>query len=70
MDRLRAASLGRIPLTYSIALRLRDAGIEDVLIAECVGVDAAALGTLMEIAEAKLAAARDAVAQDDTAPDG
>jgi hypothetical protein len=53
----RATSLGRIPLPYSIALRLRDAGIADDLIAQCVGVDVTALTTLMTIAEAKLAAA-------------
>lgn len=70
MDHLSAASLARIPLPYSIALRLRDAGIDDALIAECVGVDVTVLGTLMAIAEAKLAAAREAVPHDDTAPDG
>jgi hypothetical protein len=45
-------------LPYAVALRLRDAGIDDAVIAECVGVDLDALPTLMLIAEAKLAAAQ------------
>ncbi|HEY5854038.1 MAG TPA: hypothetical protein VIW24_08305 [Aldersonia sp.] len=36
---------------------LRDAGVEDRAIADIVGVDPVALATLMEVAEAKLAAA-------------
>jgi hypothetical protein len=58
VDPRRAASLARLPLPYAIALRLRDAGIDDALIAECVGVDLDALPTLMLVAEAKLAAAQ------------
>lgn len=57
VDPQRAASLDRLPLPYSTALRLRDAGIEDTVIAECVGIDVDALPTLMRMAEAKLAAA-------------
>jgi hypothetical protein len=44
-------------LPYATALRMRDAGIADETIAECVGVDPDALSTFMRVAEAKLAAA-------------
>ncbi|MGE0219778.1 hypothetical protein [Mycolicibacterium sp.] len=49
--------LQRLPLPYATALRLRDAGIADEVIADCVGVDLDALPTFMRVAEAKLAAA-------------
>ena len=54
---VRDDALDRLPLPYSVALRLRDAGIEDAVIAECVGVEREGLQALMRIAEAKLAAA-------------
>jgi hypothetical protein len=57
IDRHRAESLQRLPLPYATALRLRDAGIADEVIAECVGVDEDALPNFMRLAEAKLAAA-------------
>ena len=47
----------QLPLPYSVALRLRDAGVEDAVIAECVGVEPEGLHALMLIAEAKLRAA-------------
>ena len=56
-DPRRAEFLQRLPLPYATALRLRDAGIADEVIAECVGVDVDALPTFMRVAEAKLAAA-------------
>jgi hypothetical protein len=56
-DARRPESLQRLPLPYATALRLRDAGISDEVIAECVGVDLDALPTFMRVAEAKLAAA-------------
>jgi hypothetical protein len=52
-----AESLQRLPLPYATALRLRDAGIADEVIAERVGVDLDALPTFMRVAEAKLATA-------------
>jgi hypothetical protein len=58
-DARRAESLERLPLPYATALRLRDEGIADDLIAERVGLDQAALPTFMRVAEAKLAAASD-----------
>jgi hypothetical protein len=56
-DPRRAESLGRLPLPYATALRLREAGTVDEVIAERVGVDLDALPTFMRVAEAKLAAA-------------
>ncbi|CAN5279861.1 hypothetical protein BH11ACT6_BH11ACT6_27950 [soil metagenome] len=50
-------ALERLPLPYSTALRLRDAGIGADLIAQCVGVDKESLPALLRIAEAKLSAA-------------
>jgi hypothetical protein len=52
----RDALLDRLPLPYSIALRLRDAGVSDEVIAERVGVDLDVLPTFMCLAEAKLTA--------------
>jgi len=56
-DANRHAALDRLPLPYSEALRLRDAGLPDELIAEIVGVEPEAFATMMRVAEAKLAAA-------------
>lgn len=58
-DAHRAESLRRLPLPYAAALRMRDAGIADELIAARVGVDLDALPTFMRLADAKLAAAYD-----------
>jgi hypothetical protein len=54
--RNRDEALDRLPLTYSTALRLRDAGIADEVIAQCVGVELEAMEAFMRLAEAKLAA--------------
>jgi hypothetical protein len=59
VDSRRAASLARLPLPYATALRMRDAGIDDIVIAQCLDVDLDTLPTLMELAEAKLAAAEE-----------
>jgi orotate phosphoribosyltransferase-like protein len=45
-----------LPGAYSLALRLRDAGLTDELIAECLAVEREALVLLLQVAEAKLAA--------------
>jgi hypothetical protein len=58
-DARRADSLQRLPLPYATALRMRDAGIADDVIAECIGVEVDALPNFMRVAEAKLAAASD-----------
>jgi hypothetical protein len=52
----RAEALLRLPVSYSLALRLRDAGLSQELIAECLGIEPEALGPLLVVAEAKLAA--------------
>jgi hypothetical protein len=52
----RREALNRLPLPYSTALRLRDAGITAEVIAECIGVERESLPALMRLAEAKLAA--------------
>lgn len=61
-DPRRAELLARLPLPYATALRLRDAGISEEVIADCVGVDRDTLPTFMRVAEAKLAAAANACA--------
>jgi hypothetical protein len=55
----RAEALEQLPPAYSLALRLRVAGLAEGLIAECLGVEPEALGPLFEVAEAKLSALRD-----------
>lgn len=52
----RAEALRQLPAGHSLALRLRDAGLSEELIAECLGIEAVALGPLLVVAEAKLAA--------------
>jgi len=51
-------ALRKLPLPYSLALRLRDAGVAPEVICEYVGVQADALDGVYRIAEAKLAAAQ------------
>ena len=52
----RAEAIRHLPGVYSLALRLRDAGLADELIAECLAVEREALKPLLDVAEAKLAA--------------
>ncbi|MGH3549402.1 MAG: hypothetical protein ACRDQU_15115 [Pseudonocardiaceae bacterium] len=52
----RAEALRHLPGAYSLALRLRDAGLPDELIAECLAMEREALDPLLDVAEAKLAA--------------
>ena len=52
----REAGLRRLPTSYSLALRLRDAGVDDSVICTYVSIEPEALPTLLELAEAKLAA--------------
>jgi len=51
------SALRKLPLPYSLALRLRDAGVAPEVVSEYVGVDEAALEGVYRIAEAKLNAA-------------
>ena len=52
----RERALRRLPLPYSLALRLRDAGISADVICQYVNVELAALDGLYRVAEAKLLA--------------
>jgi hypothetical protein len=53
-------ALRRLPLPYSLALRLRDAGVAADVICQYANVEQAALDGLYRIAEAKLLAAQQA----------
>ena len=53
----RERALRKLPLPYSLALRLRDAGVAPEVICEYVDVDLASLDGVHRIAEAKLTAA-------------
>jgi hypothetical protein len=54
----REQALRRLPLPYSLALRLRDAGVAADVICQYVNIERAALDGLYRIAEAKLLAAQ------------
>ena len=56
----RVRALRRLPLPYSLALRLRDAGVAADVICQYVNVEQAALDGLYRMAEAKLVAAQNA----------
>jgi hypothetical protein len=56
----REQALRRLPLPFSLALRLRDAGVSADLICQYVNIEQAALDGLYRIAEVKLLAARKA----------
>jgi hypothetical protein len=60
MDRDQA--LAELPMAHAVALRLRAAGADDQTIATALGIDAAGVPALLEVAEAKMSAelARDA----------
>jgi hypothetical protein len=55
----RERALRRLPLPYSLALRLRDAGVASEAICEYVGVEEAALKGVYRVAEAKLVAVQE-----------
>lgn len=55
----REQALRKLPLPYSLALRLRDAGVAADLIGEYVGVQEASLDGVFRLAEAKLDALRE-----------
>jgi hypothetical protein len=52
----RVEAMRRLPSSYSLALRLHDAGLTNELIAECLAMEREALDLLLQVAEAKLAA--------------
>jgi hypothetical protein len=49
----------KLPLPYSLPLRLRDAGVAPEVVSEYIGVDVAALDGVYRIAEAKLSTAEE-----------
>lgn len=52
----RERALRNLPLPYSLALRLRDAGVAADVICEYLDVELPALAGFFQLAEAKLAA--------------
>jgi hypothetical protein len=58
----RETALRRLPNPYSLALRLRDAGVDDTLICTYLAIQPEALPALLRLAEAKLAAVRPSAA--------
>lgn len=58
----RESALRTLPLPYSLALRLRDAGVAPEVVSEYVGVDVAALAGVYRIAEEKLHSAQGRIA--------
>lgn len=56
----RERALRRLPLPYSLALRLRDAGVAADVICQYIDVEQAALDGLYHMAEAKLVAVQHA----------
>jgi hypothetical protein len=52
----RERALRKLPVPYSLALRLRDAGAAPEVVCEYVGVDQAALNGVYRLADAKLTA--------------
>ncbi|MBB5160384.1 hypothetical protein [Mycobacterium sp. AZCC_0083] len=67
----REHALRRLPLAYSLALRLRDAGVALEMVAEYLGVEDVALEGIFRIAEAKLLAAQERVRGEcEESPDG
>jgi hypothetical protein len=57
----REQALRRLPLPYSLALRLRDAGVAADVICQYVNVEQVALDGLYRMADAKLLAAHKAI---------
>ena len=54
---IREQALRQLPLPYSLALRLRDAGVARDVVCEYLSIEESALDGIYRIAEAKLAAA-------------
>jgi hypothetical protein len=53
----REVRLQRLPTRYSLALRLRDAGVSDAVICTYLEIEPEGLPTLLALAQAKYAAA-------------
>jgi hypothetical protein len=61
----RERALRKLPLSYSLALRLRDAGVAPEVICEYVDVEEAGLEGVYRLAEAKLTALQEQHKEDD-----
>lgn len=61
----RERALRELPLPYSLALRLRDAGVAPEVVSEYLGIDEPALDGFYRMAEEKLAAALPAYRAED-----
>jgi hypothetical protein len=59
----RECALRKLPLPYSLVLRLRDAGVAPEVVSDYVGVDEEALDGIYRMAEAKLNTAEQAAEQ-------
>ncbi|WP_040700749.1 hypothetical protein [Nocardia vinacea] len=57
-DELDRWALDRLPFPYAEALRLRAAGVSDEVIAQVLAVDVDSVGSVLQMAEMKLAAIR------------
>ena len=57
----RERALRTIPLPYSLALRLRDAGVAPDVVSEYIDVDECGLDSLYRVAEAKFVSARERI---------
>lgn len=51
----RSEALRLLPFAHATAVRLREAGAPEALIADALGIDVQALGPLLHVADAKLA---------------
>jgi hypothetical protein len=65
----REQALRKLPLPYSLALRLRDAGVAPEVVCEYVNVEQASLEGIYRLAEAKLDAALKETSREHTSVD-
>lgn len=49
-----ASALNELPRSYRLGLSLRALGADDLLIAECLGIDVDSVGALLDIGNRKL----------------
>jgi hypothetical protein len=53
---VRESALRRMPQAYSLALRLKDAGVDDAVLCDYLHIAPEGLATLLQLAHQKLAA--------------
>jgi hypothetical protein len=61
----RERALRRLPLAYSLALRLRDAGVAREVVCEYVDAEETSLDGIYRVAEAKLRSAQELTQPDE-----